>query len=159
MGDGITERMGDRRAVAASFSARARSVVLDAALWVSQLALAVLFGLAGILEMSWPIPDLAEMLTWPGEIPPALVRFIGVSEFAGGIGVLMPSLLRVRPFLAPLAACGLALVMGLALAYNTSLGRWQPINVVPGSVAAFVAWGRFRWRPISARGLSTRGRA
>jgi hypothetical protein len=90
---------------------------------------------------------------WPGEVPVALVRFIGAAELVGAVGLILPSVTRIWPGLTPLAAAGLATVMVFAAAYNLSQGRWAPVtlNLVLGSLAAFVAWGRARRLPIAER--------
>ena len=87
---------------------------------------------------------------WPGDLPPALVRFIGASELAGALGLVLPSATRIRPLLTPLAAMGLVIVMLLAALFHISRGEWLalPINAVLGGLAAFVAWGRLRKAPI-----------
>lgn len=86
-------------------------------------------------------------------MPIALIRFIGAAEVAGGLGVLLPSALRIRPSLTPLAAWGLVVVMVLAAGFHMSRGEWSsvPTNVVLGALAAFVAWGRTRPAPIAPR--------
>lgn len=93
------------------------------------------------------------MAVWPGEVPVALVRFIGAAELVGAVGLILPSVTRIWPGLTPLAAAGLATVMVFAAAYNLSQGRWAPVtlNLVLGSLAAFVAWGRARRLPIAER--------
>ncbi len=130
-----------------------RSGGWNVALWVVQLLLALGFGMAGIMKTTMLIDELAKQLVWPGALPPALVRFIGVSEFAGALGLLLPALTRIKPILTPLAAAGLVLVMALAALFHISRGEWGalPINAVLGGLAAFVAWGRRRRATIEPR--------
>jgi hypothetical protein len=82
-----------------------------------------------------------------------LVRFIGISELMGAIGILLPAALRIRPRLTPLAAAGLALVMALAILFHLARGEAQVIAVplVLGALSAFVAWSRFRKAPVQGR--------
>ncbi|SEW39341.1 DoxX-like family protein [Chitinophaga sp. YR573] len=117
---------------------------LNVALWIVQVILAAAFGIAGLMKSTSPIPDLAAQLVWPGDIPVALVRIIGVSELLAAIGLLLPSILRIRPSLTVWAALGLVVVMALALIFHISRGEMQalPINLVFGLLAGFVAWGR-----------------
>ena|SRR5437870_3003706 len=126
---------------------------LHAALWIAQILLALLFGTAGILKSTTPLPVLAQKLAWTASVPGPLVRFIGVAELAGVLGLLLPALTRVRPALTPLAAAGLLTVMILAIAFHVSRGEAGLIGmpVVLGALAAFVAWGRYRGAPIPAR--------
>lgn len=127
---------------------------LNIALWVCQVLLALAFGLAGIMKTTKPIAELAEKMIWPGAIPPTLVRFIGGVELTAAVGLLLPSLTRVKPSLTPLAAIGLVFVQTLAIIFHISRGeaRFVPINLTLGALALFVAWGRFKRAPLAARG-------
>jgi uncharacterized membrane protein YphA (DoxX/SURF4 family) len=124
-----------------------------AALWIAQVLLAAMFGAAGAMKSTMPIATLAENMVWPGDLPALLVRFIGVSELAAGIGLLLPALTRVKPGLTPLAAAGLVVVMALAAIFHIMRGEWAslPINIILGGIAAFVAWGRTSRAPIEPR--------
>ncbi|HUP49600.1 MAG TPA: DoxX family protein [Thermoanaerobaculia bacterium] len=128
-------------------------MVWGISLWVAQVLLAAAFGIGGILKTTQPIPDLAEMLVWPGALPAALVRFIGASQLAAAIGLILPAATRIKPILTPLAATGLIVIMALAAVFHLWRGEAEalPINVMFGALAAFVAWGRFRKAPISPR--------
>jgi putative oxidoreductase len=134
-------------------TAAAPSKPLHIALWVAQLLLAAAFGFAGILKTTAPIAELAEKMVWPGVIPPALVRFIGASEFAGALGLVLPAATRIKPVLTPIAALGLVVVMILAAGFHVLRGELfaLPINLGLAALAAFVAWGRLRKAPIAAR--------
>lgn len=133
--------------------AAAPAKALVVTLWVVQVLLAVAFGMAGVMKSTMPIADLAQNMGWPGVVPAALVRLIGVAELSGALGMILPAATRIRPALTPIAGLGLVLVMLLAAAFHLSRGEAQlvPINVVLGSLAAFVAWGRLRKAPIAAR--------
>jgi hypothetical protein len=128
--------------------------VWNVALWVVQLMLAVAFGFAGVFKSIAPIATLAEKMVWPGAIPEVLVRFIGVSEFAAALGLTLPAITRIRPSLTPLAAAGLLTIMVLAAGFHIWRGEFfaLPSNAVLGSLAAFVAWGRWKVVPILRRG-------
>jgi putative oxidoreductase len=123
------------------------------ALWVAQVLLAVAFGMAGFMKTTLPIADLTEKMVWPGALPPALVRFIGVSEFAAALGLILPAATRIKPVLTPLAGVGLVIVMLLAAIFHAMRGEFGalPMNLGFGALAAFVAWGRFRKAPIAPR--------
>jgi putative oxidoreductase len=127
---------------------------LHRGLWVVQVLLALAFGMAGVMKVSLPVADLAAKgLAWTTAVPEGLVRFIGASELAGAIGLLVPAATRIRPGLTALAGLGLVLVMVLASAFHVSRGELQalPINLVLGGLAAFVAWGRGSRAPIAPR--------
>jgi uncharacterized membrane protein YphA (DoxX/SURF4 family) len=121
-------------------------------LWIGQVLLALPFGLAGVMKTFTPIDELGQKIPWVSELP-NLVRFIGISELLGAIGLILPAATRVRPVLTPLAAVGLAVVMVLAAGFHVLRGELHalPVNVVLGGLAVFVAWGRFRKVPIEPR--------
>jgi putative oxidoreductase len=84
---------------------------------------------------------------------PGLIRFIGVSELLGGLGLILPAASRIRPGLTPLAALGLTIIMVLALGYHVSRGEMSALPIVGalGGLTAFVAWGRAKKAPIAPR--------
>jgi putative oxidoreductase len=129
------------------------STAVHVGLWIVQLLLAMVFGMAGIMKSTQPLADLAVAMAWTADVPAGLVRFIGASELAGAVGLVLPAATRIRPLLTPLAAIGLALVMALASLFHISRDEWfaLPLNLVLGSLAAFVAWGRLRKVPILPR--------
>ncbi|MEX2154330.1 MAG: DoxX family protein [Gemmatimonadaceae bacterium] len=92
----------------ASQAIKPRSTVLHVGLWIAQVLLFTLFAFAGTLTLFTPIAQLAQTVPWAADVPVALVRFIGFAELAGAIGLLLPSLTRIKPALTPLAALGLA---------------------------------------------------
>jgi len=126
---------------------------LNIGLWTTQGILAAMFGMAGVMKATAPIAQLAEQMVWPGDIPAGLVRVIGTAEFLGALGLVLPAATRIKPWLTPLAAAGLVTVMALAAAFHLTRGELGAIafNAVLGSLAAFVAWGRFRAAPIGPR--------
>ena len=126
---------------------------LSSSLWVVQVLLAVAFGFAGVMKSTAPIADLVEKMVWPGALPEAVVRFIGLSELAAALGLTLPSLTRIKPALTPLAAAGLVVVMSLAAIFHITRGEISalPINIGLGALAMFVAWGRWKKAPIAPR--------
>jgi putative oxidoreductase len=120
-------------------------------LWLVQILLACAFGMAGFMKSTQPIESLAQSgMVWAAQVPVALVRFIGVSELLGAVGLILPAATKIKPSLTPLAALGLLTIMILAMAFHLSRGEAQalPINMVLGGLAAFVAWGRTKKAPI-----------
>ena len=126
---------------------------LNVTLWVVQVLLAGMFLMSGLMKLSQPIDALASSLPWTTSVPALLVRFIGAAEFAGALGLLIPSLTRIKPRLTVLAALGLVLVMLLASGFHVTRGEYAmlPMNLVLGALAAFVAWGRAKAAPIAPR--------
>lgn len=123
---------------------------INIALWIAQGLLAAIFIMAGIMKASQPIEALAESLPWVTSTPSGLVRFIGISELLGGLGLLIPSIFRFKPILTVWAALGLALIMILAAGFHASRGEFSNIgmNVVLIGFALFIAWGRNKKAPI-----------
>jgi hypothetical protein len=97
------------------------------------------------------------VLTEQSPLPGWFVRFIGVAEVLGAIGLILPGLLRIRPGLTPLAACGLVVIMAgatvLALVGVVPGGGLAPVLIplVVGLLSAFIAYGRWRLAPQSQR--------
>jgi putative oxidoreductase len=126
---------------------------MHVSLWIAQGLLALFFVMAGIAHGLLPIAQVAKSAPWTADLPVGLVRFIGIAELAGAIGVLLPAALRILPWLTPLAAFGLMLIMLLAIPFHISRGeaRIVGMHIVVACVAAFVAWGRFRKAPVDPR--------
>src|SRR5215207_5770454 len=82
------------------------------ALWIVQVLLALLFLFTGGMKLVIP-PDVLASMGSPNQIPlPGwFVRFIGVAEVLGALGLILPGLLRIKPWLTPLAAAGLVVIM------------------------------------------------
>jgi uncharacterized membrane protein YphA (DoxX/SURF4 family) len=120
-------------------------------LWLAQVLLALAFAAAGIMKLTIAATDLAQKM--PTGIPIALIRFIGVAEVAGAIGLILPAATRILPVLTPVAARSLALVMALAAILHTSRSEFAslPVVFVLGAVALFISWGRTTRAPIPAR--------
>ena len=111
-------------------------------LWLVQGLLALLFLWAGGMKLVLPLEKLAGPIPLPG----LFMRFIGVAEVLGAIGLILPGLLHIRPVLTPLAAIGLLIIM-MGAVVITWLGGEIGMAVIPlavGLLLAFVAYGRWR---------------
>ena len=122
---------------------------MTVALWIVQVLLALLFLFAGGMKLVLPL----DKLTGPIPLPGPFIRFIGVCEVLGGLGLILPSLLRIQPWLTPLAASGLVLIMIGAIVVTLAGGMLGAalLSIVVGLLAAFVAYGRWRLAPIPPR--------
>ena len=125
---------------------------MNVVLWVIQALLALLFLFAGGTKLVLPIEVLASMGS-PNQVhvPGLLLRFIGVCEVLGALGLILPGVLRMRQGLTPLAATGLAIIMIGATAL-TFMGEGLGPSLFPlgtGLLSALVAYGR--WRPLTDR--------
>ena len=115
-------------------------------LWVIQGLLAALFLFAGSMKLILPI----EAMAGPVSLPGWFLRFIGVAEVAGAIGLILPWLTRIQPRLTPVAASGLVVIMSGATVI-TVLGGPAATAAVPfvvGLLAATVAYAR--WQTLAA---------
>jgi hypothetical protein len=118
---------------------------LNVVLWVVQGLLAVLFLFAGGTKLVLPIEAMQGPVTLPG----AFLRFIGVVEVLGGLGLVLPMLLNIRPGLTPVAASGLVIIMIGATGITVLGGDVATafIPVVVGLLCGWVAYARSRVAP------------
>lgn len=131
-------------------------------LWIIQVLLALLFLFAGGTKLVIP-PDVLASMGSPNQIllPGWFVRFVGVVEVLGALGLILPGLLRIKPWLTPLAAAGLVVIMIGAVALTVAADGVVTgvIPLVAGLLAAFVAYGRWRLAPHPARRETIRQRS
>ena len=108
--------------------------------------LALLFLFAGGAKLAMSAADL----TAQGPLPAAFLRFIGVMEILGGLGMVLPGILRIRTELTPLAATGLVVIMiGAVVVTIQTMGvATAAVPFVTGGLASFVAYGRWRLAPL-----------
>ena len=118
---------------------------MNVALWVVQGLLAALFLFAGGAKLVLPLDQMAGPVALPGWF----LRFLGVAEVLGALGLVLPGLLRIRPGLTPLASAGLVIIMIGATVVTLAGGMVAValMNVVVLLLAAFVAYGRWRLAP------------
>lgn len=125
-------------------------------LWMLQVILATIFGLAGWMMLTAQFEFLNALLAWTQGLPEVAVRIIAVLEILGAIGLFLPALLRVMPQLTAYAAAAIAVLMLLATIFHAMRGEVP--NLVPTiilcGIAAFIAWGRLVKSPISPRNAS-----
>jgi uncharacterized membrane protein YphA (DoxX/SURF4 family) len=128
---------------------------MNAALWIVQVLLALLFLFGGGVKLVLPIEEMTKQISLPG----LFLRFIGVCEVLGAIGLILPGLLRIRPGLTPLAAAGLVIIMIGATVLTLASGPVTPalLPFVTGLLAAFVAYGRWRLAPHRGRTRTSKG--
>ncbi|MGN6733587.1 MAG: DoxX family protein [Candidatus Binatia bacterium] len=118
---------------------------MNIVLWIVQTLLALLFLFTGGMKLIMPIEEMTQQIPMPG----LFLRFIGVCEVLGGLGLVLPWLLGIRPGLTPLAAAGLVIIMIGATATTILTGQIA-ISLLPftvGILCLFVAYGRWRLTP------------
>ena len=112
----------------------------NAMLWTVQGLLAVLFLFAGVSKLVLPLDQMAGPVALPG----FFLRFLGVAEALGAIGLILPALLKIRPGLTPVAAAGLVIIM-IGATVITAIGGPAAMALIPltvGLLAGTVAYGR-----------------
>ena len=120
-------------------------------LWILQILLALLFAFAGVTKLVLPIEVLNSMGSPDAiKLSGMFLKFIGLVETLGAIGLVFPGVFHRRTELTPLAAAGLTIVM-IGAVVVTIMGDGVKMAITPAIVAllcAFVAYGRWRLRPL-----------
>jgi putative oxidoreductase len=118
---------------------------MNTALWIAQSLLAAMYGMAGIMKM-FQTARAKEQLPWAKNRSDQFVRFVGTSELLGALGLILPALTGVLPWLTPLAAIGLLVIQLLAI-FTEHLPKKEynviPVNVVLIAISVFIAIGRW----------------
>ena len=117
-------------------------------LWIVQALLALVFLFAGGMKLVLPL----ELLKGPIPMPGLFLRFIGVAEVLGALGLILPGLLRIQTGLTPLAAAGLVIIMTGATALTVAGGAIAPalVPLVLGLLSALVSSGRRHWAQMGS---------
>ena len=126
------------------------AVSASVVLWIVQGFLALFFaGASGAPKLLLP----TDALPMPIPLPDLFIRFIGICEVLGAIGLILPSATRIKPGLTPVAALCLTALTICAATYQMLAN--QPSNavfaLVMGAICAAVAYGRWRVSPIRPR--------
>ena len=119
---------------------------MNTTLWIIQGLLAAMFLMAGISKSTKSIDQLMKSgISWADRFPISTVKFIGISELLGAIGLILPGLAGFYPVLTPVAASALAFVMVLAMFHHAKHKEAKAIafNLILMLLAVFVAYGRF----------------
>jgi uncharacterized membrane protein YphA (DoxX/SURF4 family) len=111
-------------------------------LWIIQGLLALVFMFAGVMKFVTPIEEMTKQVPLPG----LFLRFIGLAEVLGAIGLILPGLFRIQTGLTPLAAAGLAIITvgATVVTLMTGGGAMALIPLVVALLSAFVAYSHWR---------------
>lgn len=119
-------------------------------LWIIQVFLALLFIFSGSMKFVMTVEEMNRQA--PVVLPGLFLHFIGVCEFLGGLGLILPALLRIKPWLTPLAAAGLAIItLGATVITMKGSIAMAMVPLVTCLLSIFVAYGRWRVAPIASR--------
>jgi uncharacterized membrane protein YphA (DoxX/SURF4 family) len=123
---------------------------MNVVLWIVQVLLAIAFFAHGLLFL-FPPPEIAALMN--ASLPRWFQLFLGVAEVLAGIGLTLPGLTRILPWLVAWAAVGVMIVSASATVYHLMRREWSSAatTLVLLAMATFVAYMRQRVLPIRAR--------
>jgi hypothetical protein len=123
---------------------------MNIVLWILQVLLALAFFAHGLLFL-FPPPEIAALMN--ASLPRWFQLFLGVAEIAAAIGITLPGITRIMPWLVTWAAVGIMIVMVSATVYHLARSEWSSafITLVLLAMAAFVGHMRHRVLPIAVR--------
>ena len=118
---------------------------MNIALWTVQILLAAMYGLSGSMK-TFQTAKAKEQFPWAKNRSDSFVRFVGTSELLGALGLILPLVTGILPWLTVPAAVGLVLIQLLAI-FTEHLPKKEynviPINLVLVALATFVVLGRW----------------
>jgi hypothetical protein len=135
---------------------------MNAVLWTTQVLMGIFwcvtgFGKACCIDVAvWN--HMLTQVPWFAAVPRALFVFIGVCEFLGGVGLILPAMTGLKPKLTPIAAFGLTLIMIFAAVFHIVRGEYNfylPTNLVLGGISAFLGYGRLLVKPTAPASVGT----
>ncbi len=124
---------------------------MNIVLWVVQILLALAFLMAGGMKVSQPIEKLRKSMSWTSHASVSTVRLVGILEILGALGLILPAVTGILPWLTPVAAIGLVLTMIGAAIVHIRLKEFTQLGVplVLFLLALFIVYGRFMVSPLS----------
>ena len=122
---------------------------MNVVLWIIQVLLALLFLFAGVTKLILPVEEMTKQMAMPG----MFLRFLGVAEVLGGLGLILPGLFRIKTWLTPLAAIGLMIIVigATVLTLKMGGGAMALTPLAAAILCAFVAYGRWRMSPLAGK--------
>lgn len=125
---------------------------MNIGLWIAQALVALVLLWGAYAKLMMPAEELAAMMPWATESP-SLAKFTGMVDLLGGLGLILPALLRIQPKLTTYAAYGTILLMIAGSIFHGTRGEFPLIGMNVGVLllAAFIAWGRNNKAPILAK--------
>jgi len=118
---------------------------MNIALWIVQSLLAVMYGMSGIMK-TFQTSKAREQMPWAKNRSDGFVRFVGTSELLGALGLILPLLTGILPWLTPVAAIGLTLIQLLAI-FTEHLPKKEynviSVNILLLALSIFILVGRW----------------
>jgi hypothetical protein len=123
---------------------------VNVVLWIVQGLVAAAYLLAGGMKATQPLDTLSKQMTWVNAVPAGFVRFIGVAELLGAVGLILPLATGILPWLTVAAAIGLVIVQVGAIGVHLSRHETTriPVNVILLLLAVFIIIGRLATRSL-----------
>lgn len=123
---------------------------MNIALWIVQILLALAFALSGFGKVSQPVEKLREKMNWAKHVAPGVMRLIGSLEILGALGLIVPKATGYLPWLTPVAAVGLVLIMIGAILIHLRLQETKTVGVpvIVMLLSLFIALGYFVFVPV-----------
>ncbi|MFE5474295.1 DoxX family protein [Nocardia sp. NPDC056541] len=116
---------------------------MNVVVWIVSGLLAAVFLLAGAMKLAKSKEQLVAdpKMGWAEPFPEGLIKFIGVAEVAGALGLILPGVFGIATWLVPAAAIGLAVIMVGAIVTHGRRGEWSNVvmTVVLLALTVFVA--------------------
>jgi len=118
---------------------------MNIVLWIVQGLLAAMYLMAGQMK-TFQVAKTREQMPWAKDRSNGFIRFIGISELLGALGLILPLMTGILPWLTVLAAIGLSIIQVLAL-FTEHLPKKEfnyiPVNTILFVLSAFIAFGRW----------------
>lgn len=124
---------------------------LNITLWIAQSLIALTLVWAAYAKLLQPFEETAIMMPWAKDNP-GLLKFTGMIDLLGALGIILPAALRIQPKLTVFAAYGIIVLMILSSGFHISRGEASLIgmNIFFLILAVFIAWGRTKKAPIQS---------
>lgn len=120
---------------------------MNIVLWIFQGLLAVIFLMTGMMKVGQSKDEIKEKgggrMNWVDDVSAGNIRLIGIAEVLAAVGLILPQVIGIMPWLTPLAAVGLILTMVGATMLHIRRGETIVPTIVLLLFAAFIAYGRF----------------
>lgn len=117
---------------------------MKALLWTLQITVAVILLVSGYTKVFLPHEQLADAAEWTGAYTEIFVRYIGVIDILGGLGLILPGLLNIYPRITGYTAMGIAILMVAAMVLHIDRYEFGAIwiNIFILIASVIIAYGR-----------------
>jgi hypothetical protein len=119
--------------------------VINVLLWASQAMICGSLCIGGVMKLTMSIARISQSFPWTGQVSKPFLRFIGVVDLAGGLGIVLPELANIVPRLTVAVAIGCVVLQVLAIGFHVRRNEavQTPFNLFLLVLCGFVVWGRW----------------